>query len=85
MVLTFFPKNKEIERIFDRLTKYPGVSLEPRLALDIGRNKTIRYLRNNNLIFIANDRRIHKSIIFFPPNIKIKKDAKGKKFFFDLF
>ena len=84
MVVSFFPKNKEIEHIFDRLTHYPGVSIDTRLALDIGRHKEIKFLRKNNLVFIANDRKRHKSIIFFPPNVKVKKKDDTNGFFFDM-
>jgi len=74
------PKSKDVEKAFDRLTKFPVVKVEPRVAMDISRYKKIRYLRNNDSIFIGEDRAKRKSIIFIPPPSKLSKN-NGKFFF----
>ena len=74
------PKSKEVERIFDRLMKFPVVKVDPRIAMDISRYKKIRFLRSNDNIFIGEDRAKHKSIIFIPPSVKLSKN-NGKFFF----
>jgi hypothetical protein len=82
-MIHFHPSNPEIEKIFNRLLQYPGVSVEHKLAQDISRNKTIRLLRRKNHLFIGRDYNKHKTIIFFPPNVKVKKN--GDNFFFEIF
>lgn len=74
------PKSKEIEKIFDRLVKHTATSVSTRTAIDLARNKKIRYLRSIDNIFIGNDRIKNKSIIYIPPNVKLKK--KDDKFLF---
>jgi hypothetical protein len=72
----FKPKNDEIYHIFERLTKYPVVKVNPKLAQQIGRYGKIRYLSKNNNIWIK------KGIIGLPPQIKIKKKGNGFDFYF---
>ena len=76
----FDPKNKEIEKIFERLTKYPLIKVDSHTAQTISRYKKIRYLnqnRKNPLIYI------NKGIVGLNPKLKIKR--KGKGFDFNIF
>lgn len=82
---TYNPKNAELEKIFDRLTCYPGVRVKGKLAQNISRNKTIRFLRDNNYMVIAKDFTKGNSLLFFPPNVKVKKKENGNGFFFEVF
>jgi len=72
--------NKEMERIWDRLTKFNVAILSSKQAQIIGRNKNIRQLRKNGDIHIANDRYAHKSIVYIPTIINLSK--KGMKYYF---
>ena len=67
------PKDKEIEKVFDRLMKYPV--LRTKRSQDISRYKVVRILnsdRKNPAIYIS------KNIVGLSPNIKISK--KGNRF-----
>jgi len=77
MDLNFIPKNKEVKEVFDRITKYPVVRIDPKLAQTISRHKKIRYLREYDYIHFGLDRIKSKSIISLPPNVKIKKNKNG--------
>ena len=74
MNMSFLPKDKDVEKIFDRLTRYPVVRIDPRLTQAISRHKKIRYLRNLDYIYFGMDRIKSKSIIGLPPQIKLKKE-----------
>lgn len=83
-MIQFHPPTLEIEKIFNRLTKYPAVSINHTIAQDISRNKVIRYLRSKNHMYIGRDYNKHKTILFFPPNVKVKKTDKNS-FIFEIF
>lgn len=82
----FYTKDKEIQRYMDKLMDKSIVDLPPRLAMDIGRNKTIRSIREldreNPLILIGLDRRCNISMIKLREPLKIRK--VGDKYIFDL-
>ena len=68
-----FPKDKEIEKIFDRLMKYPVI--RTKRSQDISRYKTVRMLnhdRKNPGIYIKGN------IVGLSPKVHI--DKIGKKF-----
>jgi hypothetical protein len=67
-------KNKEIEKIFNRLTRYPVLKVDPILAQAFSRHKKIRYLSRNGNIFIR------KGVISIPDTGKLVK--KNSKYFF---
>jgi hypothetical protein len=75
MVLSFYPKNKDIEKLFDKLIHYPLVNVDPKTAQTLSRHKKIRYLSSRKNIFIR------KGLVGIPPQVKIKK--KNGKFFFE--
>jgi hypothetical protein len=77
MNIDFYTKNKEIENILSRLTKYPVVKVAPSMAQTLSRHKKIRYLSKNNNIFIR------KGLVALPPNVKLKSNGNG--FSFDIF
>jgi len=72
----FMPKNLEVYHTFDRLTQYPFVEVDPKLAQVISRHKKIRFLSNNKNILIR------KGVIGIPPKVRITKNGKGFNFFF---
>jgi len=74
------PKNKEVEKAFDRLLKFPVIRIDPKLSQSISRYREIRYLREKDNIFIGRDHVKGKSIIFISPSVKLKKN-NGKFFF----
>ncbi len=82
----FCTKDKEIQRYLDTLISKSVVSLPPRIAMDIGRNKTIRKIREmdrqNPYIIIANDRKYGISMIKIRDPVRIVK--KGDKYVFSL-
>lgn len=82
----FYTKDKDIQRYFDILMVKSVVDLPPRAAMDIGRNKTIRNIReldrSNPLILIGHDRKADVSMIKLNGNIKIRK--VGDRYIFDL-
>jgi len=79
-LIYFNPKNPEIEKIFDRFIKHPGTILECDKVHKINQYKTIRKLREKDHMFIGKDDGKHKTIIFFPPNVKITKHKNGFSF-----
>jgi hypothetical protein len=84
-MIYFNPHNPEIEKIFNRLTKNQATLISnSRLATDFSRHKAIRRLREKNHIYIGYDRQKHQSIVFFPPNVKCKKNQKKGYFFFEI-
>jgi len=74
----FNPKNEEIEKIFRRLAHDGAAFTSPRMAVDLSRHKKIRALRQQDKFFIGQDRRKHKSILFY--NGKIRIDENGIHF-----
>lgn len=82
----FYTKDLEIQKYVDSLMKNRFVSLPPKRAQDIGRNKTIRNIRNidrkNPYILIGLDREHKKSIITIRDPVKIVK--VGDKYVFSL-
>lgn len=71
----FKPKNEEIEKIFKRLAHDGAVFTNPRIAMDLSRHKKIRELRKQNRFFIGQDRRKHKSILFYSGKIQIDENG----------
>jgi len=69
-----YPKSKEMEKIFNRLLRYPVVKVNPKIAQAFSRQKKIRYLSNKEQIFIR------KGIISIPDSSKLTK--KNGKFYF---
>ena len=72
----FIPNNPRVEHIFDRLTKYPVLDIDPEIAQTISRYKKIRYLSSNKNI------RIRKGTIWIPPSVKVRRNGKGFEFFY---
>lgn len=81
-----YTKDKEIQRYLDTLISKSVVSLPPRVAMDIGRNKTVRRIREMDhkdpYIIIANDRKYGISMIRIREPVKIVK--KGDRYVFSL-
>jgi hypothetical protein len=81
-----YTKDKEIQRYLDKLIKDSVVETPPRIAMDIGRNKTIRRIRDldhqNPLIIIANDRKYGISLIKIRKPVTIIKN--GDKYVFSV-
>lgn len=77
--------DKEMQRYLDQLMKNLVVELPPRLAMDLGRHKTIRNIRNINrsdpAIIIGLDRRVGKSIVMLKKPILSKN---GNRYIFEL-
>jgi len=82
----FYTKDVEIQKYIDRLMVKSVVVLPPRVAMDIGRNKTIRNIRDldrqNPYILIGADQKYHISIMKTREPLKIVK--KGDKYVFYL-
>ena len=74
--------NEEFIRLFDELIEDNIAFIEPLLARDIGRMSIIKELRNNDLIFIAHDRKKHKTLIHLDKNVRIRRERND--FFFEL-
>ena len=72
----FLPHNPKVKHTFDRLTKYPVLNVDPKLAQIISRYKKIRYLSSNHNIWIR------KGIIGLPPKVKVKRNGNGFEFFY---
>lgn len=66
-----------IDKVLNKLTKYPVVKVDPRTAQAISRNKKIRYLSKNGNFYIK------KGIVSIPHKVKIKKSKNG--YSFDIF
>ena len=83
----FYTKDKELQRYMDRLMNKQVVELPPKIAQDIGRNKTIRNIRDmdrqNPYILIGADQKYHKSVIMIRSPLKIKKIENKYVFSFD--
>lgn len=82
----FYTKDEEIKKYIDRLMVKSVVSMPPRVAMDIGRNKTIRNIRDmdrrNPYILIGADQKYHISIMKIREPVKITKI--GNKYIFSL-
>ena len=76
--MRFKPPNPKIENIFDRLSRYPVVTVDPKLAQSISRCKHIRYLSHQKPPKIL----IKKGVISLPEETKIMKTVKGFDFKF---
>jgi len=72
----WYPPNKKINNIFDRLSRYPVVKVDPKISQSISRCKKIRYLSYHNKIHIK------KGIISLPEETKIFKKGNGYDFKF---
>jgi len=80
---SIFTKNMDIQRALDQLMKSPVTRVNPMVAQEMGRNKTIRYLRSRDSFFIGFDSKKHISLINIKSNVKIRK--VDNKYFFDFF
>ena len=80
----FYTKDKAVQQIIDRLMVHSVAIVKPKIAQDIGRNKTIRMIREmdrkNPYIVIGADQKYHISIIKIRESIKITKN--GNKYHF---
>jgi len=70
----FKPKSKEIERLFEKLSKYPFQTVDPKIAQSLSRYKKIRDLNNPKPKVV-----IRKGTVGLKPNVKIKKTKHGFK------
>jgi hypothetical protein len=81
-----YTTNKETQLYLDRLMKDLVVELPPRLAMDIGRHKTIQNIRNldrkNPYILIGRDDKYHVSIIKLRATVRVKRE--GNRYIFSL-
>jgi len=77
-LVSFYPKDKEIEKILDRLTKNNATYTNHTTTRDLCRFKQIRYLREKDKLFVGLDRRKGVSIIY----VKKLLIKKGNGFFF---
>jgi len=75
---SFYPKNKKIESLFDRLAKNRVAEIDSRTAREVSKFKEMRYLREKKLLRIGKDHRNNLSIIW----IKTPLKKKGNGFFF---
>jgi hypothetical protein len=75
----FYTKDIDIQRIMDTLMKNRVTELSPKLAQDIGRNKTTREYRD--FMIIAGDQAYHKSVIMIKEPMKIKKVGDRYEFY----
>ena len=75
----FYTKDAEIQKIMESLMKNRVTELSPRLAQDIGRNRTTRDFRE--FMLIAGDQAYHKSIIMLREPMKIKKVGDKYEFY----
>lgn len=82
MTLSFFLKNKEYANLMDRLIKDSATCVNTRIATDFCRIKSIKTLRKKNYLYVGNDRKKNKTIIYLTNN-NVRKN--GKKYFFDFF
>jgi len=73
-MLSFSTKNKDIEHLLDRLTKYPVAKVDPKVAQALSRHKKIRYLSQLDSIYIR------KGVVSLPPKITVERN--GNKFVF---
>jgi len=73
-----YAKDKELQRILDKLSQNQHVTVPTNIARGFGHNKTIKQFRKN--IRIAEDRQFRESIIIVKEPLKIKKN--GDKYFF---
>jgi hypothetical protein len=82
----FYTKDKDLQRYLDRLSVNRIVTLPPRVAMDIGRTKAIRWIRDvdkkDPLIIIGHDRKLDVSLIKIREPVKIVK--KGNKYVFSI-
>ena len=80
--LNFYePKSDELKKMMEQLAKTNVARVKGKTALDFGRNKLIRKLRENDCIFIGYDNRKRISIMNVAPHVKIKK--KDTRYYFE--
>ena len=81
-----YTKDKELQRYLDTLISKSVVSLPPRFAMDIGRNKTVRRIREidqkDPYIIIANDRKYGISMVKIRDPVRLIK--QGNRYIFSL-
>ena len=73
MGISFYPKNKDIEKMMDRLIHYPVVKVDPRISQTFSKYAKIRYINQGK------DKKIYikKGIIGLSPKVKIKRNGNG--------
>lgn len=80
----FYTKDKEIQKYIDRLMVKSVVAMPPKMAQDLGRNKTIQTIRDmdrrNPYILICRDQKYHISVMKTREPLKIVK--VGDKYVF---
>lgn len=81
-----YTKNTDLQRYLDHLVNHSFVAVPPSMALEIGRMKSVRDIRNRNandpLILIGHDRKANVSMIQLCEPVKIKKI--GDRYVFSL-
>lgn len=73
--MKFFPKNKKIYNLCERLEKSPIAEIDSTVAKEFSRYKEMRFLREKDLLFIGKDHRKNMSIIHI--KIPVKKIGNG--------
>jgi hypothetical protein len=68
------PKNKEIEKLLERLTKYPFQTVDSHTAQTLSRYKKIRSINRPEPHVI-----IRQGTVGLKPNVKLKKTKHGFK------
>ena len=66
------PKSKEVERLFERLTRYPLQMVDPKVAQSLSRYKSIRCLNRPEKHIV-----ISKGVVGLKPNVKVRKSKYG--------
>ena len=74
--------NEEFIRLFDELIEDNIAFVEPLIARDIGKNSIIKELRDNDLFFIAHDRKLNRTLIHLDKSVRVTKERN--EFFFEL-
>jgi predicted nuclease of predicted toxin-antitoxin system len=73
----FYTKDKEIQKYIDKLMTKSVVEMPPKMAQDLGRNKTIQTIRDmdrrNPYILICRDQKYHISVMKTREPLKIVK------------
>lgn len=73
MGIPFFPKDKDIKQMMERLIHYPVIKVDPRLSQTFSKHKKIRYLNQGK----EKKFYISHGIVGLSPKIKIKKNGNG--------
>ncbi len=72
--LSVYIKNEAVRRAMDRASKsHNSTLMDSHLAPILCRNKKMRYLRDKEYMYIGRDTKFKKTVLYFKPNLKIKK------------